>query len=451
MYPIPTTRRWSILVLFVIILRRSWMESANILPLQIMNNHSLDSSNSGCIVDSFDGISHKFTDIEVLNVSEINVVARGKRYGRWWTLKGLTEKARKQAAYREMLRKEMEILADLQHPSVVSVVGLEEVEGLGLCIVMEWVDGEPLSTYIKDTTCSERRRLADELLSAVAYVHAKGIVHRDLKPSNIMVSRNGRNVKLIDFGVADSDSHTVLKQPAGTARYMSKEQAEEAKPDVRNDIYSLGIILRQMNLGRQLDPIVRRCMAPIEQRYACIAELQADIARKKGRRGRIAVVLAVLTIAMGLWWLGKTKPLPLVSSKTQTQSADTSHLSKVGKKTPEVQKESSVTKETKNEVKVTIPRVDEEHVELCHRAYLNGGKKLRLAMNKGREQGLNVVVWQGVGEQAIEDYIKSLSLDFSESERKQIKERLEGDLAVYVKIEQKKDSLLENMRIGKQE
>ena len=419
-----------------------------------MNNTSLDSSNSGCLVDSFDGISHNFTDIEVLHVSEFNVVARGKRYGRWWTLKGLTEKVREQAAYREMLRKEMEILADLQHPGVVSVVGLEEVDGLGQCIVMEWVDGEPLSTYLRDAERSERKRLADELLSAVAYVHAKGIVHRDLKPSNIMVTRNGRNVKLIDFGVADSDSHTVLKQPAGTMRYMSKEQAEEAKPDVRNDIYSLGIILRQMNLGSWFGPVVRRCLSPIEQRYACVKELQTDIARREHRRGwnwGIAVVILALTVGIGLWWRFKPQPLSLANPQAQTSSADTLHQSKVGKKTQEVQRESPVIKETKNELEVADSWVDEERMALCHRAYLAGGKELRLAMEKGREQGLNVAAWQKVGERAITDYIQSLPSDFSEQEREKIKERLDGILADFIKIKQKTDSLIGNMRIENQE
>ena len=411
----------------------------------VMNSFSLDSSNSGCVVDSFEGISHKFTDIEVLHVSEFNVVARGKRYGRWWMLKGLSEKARDQAAYREMLRKEMEILADLQHPGVVSVVGLEEVDGLGQCIVMEWVDGEPLSTYLKDTKRSERKRLADELLLAVAYVHAKGIVHRDLKPSNIMVSHNGKNVKLIDFGLADSDSHTVLKQPAGTTRYMSKEQAETAIPDVRNDIYSLGIILRQMNLGHRLDPVVRRCLSPIEQRYTCVAELMADIARKE-RRSRwkwsTAVVIIILPVALGMWWKSKPHPLSLVNPQAQTPSADTLHQGEVGKMTQEVQKESAVIRETKNEVKTAGPQEDEERSWLCVLTYVRGSEQVLDAAEEAHEQGFNITTQRKIGEQAIEEFIQSLSPDFSEQEREKIRKGLDVDLADYIKI---RDSL-DNMR-----
>ena len=72
------------------------------------------------------------------------------------------------------------------------------------------------------------------------------MLYRDLKPENILVTRNGENIKLIDFGLADTDGHAVLKQPAGTPRYMSPEQKVKAEADARNDIYSLGIIMEQM-------------------------------------------------------------------------------------------------------------------------------------------------------------------------------------------------------------
>ena len=59
----------------------------------------------------------------------------------------------------------------------------------------------------------ERRRVALEIVKAVEYIHSLQVVHRDLKPSNIMVTRTGRQVKLIDFGIADTDSFTIFKQP----------------------------------------------------------------------------------------------------------------------------------------------------------------------------------------------------------------------------------------------
>ena len=215
-----------------------------------MKKQDLDSSASGYITDSFEGISHTFTDVEILSTSDVNVVAKAKRYGRWWLLKGLRNEVAGEAACLQRLRKEFEILMQMQHPSVVTAYGLETVEGIGYCIVMEFVDGSTLKDWLQgETTKQQRRRVADELTAAIGYVHAKGIAHRDLKPENIIVTRNGEGVKLIDFGLADTDSHAILKQPAGTPRYMSPEQMQGTIADGRNDIYSLGVIFHQMALG----------------------------------------------------------------------------------------------------------------------------------------------------------------------------------------------------------
>jgi Kae1-associated kinase Bud32 len=187
--------------------------------------HHYDSSASGYILDSFEGISQTFTDVEILSTSEVNVVAKAKRYGRWWLLKGLRKEVAAEAGYQQRLRKELEILMLLQHPNVVAAYGIEVVEGLGRCIVMEYVDGVTLKEWLAEKPSRRMRlRVMQEMADAVAYIHTKGIVHRDLKPTNIIIMGNGRHVKLIDFGLADTDSHAILKQPAGTPDYMSLEQ-----------------------------------------------------------------------------------------------------------------------------------------------------------------------------------------------------------------------------------
>lgn len=83
-------------------------------------------------------------DVEVIRVSKSNVIARGRRYGRLWFLKGLCEELRDSASMQRQLQKEFEVHSRLRHPSIVQAVGLENVEGLGLCIVQEWVDGVTL-------------------------------------------------------------------------------------------------------------------------------------------------------------------------------------------------------------------------------------------------------------------------------------------------------------------
>ena len=260
-----------------------------------------DSSTSGYLSDSFEGISRQFTDVTILNTSKVNIVAKAKRYGRWWLLKGLNKQVANETAYIQRLRKELELLMQLDHPFVVSTVGLEMVEDLGNCIVMEYVEGTTLKEWLREKhTCKDRKRIAIQLAEAVDYIHTKGIVHRDLKPENIIITKNGNNVKLTDFGLADSCSYAILKQPAGTPQYMSPEQMQTAVADVRNDIYSLGIVYSEMNLGYGFQHIIHRCLKPIELRYQNVSELRNAI-RKQERITAIfawsAIVLLVVVAA----------------------------------------------------------------------------------------------------------------------------------------------------------
>ena len=245
---------------------------------------------SAFFVDPFEGISNKFSNISELYAGKHTRLLRAQRYGRWYALKTLNGEAASQAPYMQVLRKELEMLMQIQHPGVVQAVGLEQMEDLGPCIVMEYIEGETLQQILdsdEGLTLQERRRIATELCEAVAYIHSLGIVHRDLKPENIMLTRNGRRVKLIDFGLADTDQHAVLKQPSGTLKYMAPEQASQSVPDIRNDIYSLGIILKQLNIGGVYKAVTDRCLKPINERYDSMEELQDDIRRRQVRRQRL--------------------------------------------------------------------------------------------------------------------------------------------------------------------
>ncbi len=262
--------------------------------------------------ESFESIDSQFTELQELSTHGFARLLKAKRYGRWYVLKTLNDEASEVPAYREALRKELEVLMQMQHPSVVQATGFEHVEGVGPCIIMEYIDGETLQQALEgkqeQLSLQDRQRMAEELISAIGYIHSLGIVHRDLKPQNIMVTRNGHRVKLIDFGMADTDQHAVLKQPAGTLRYMAPEQAQQAVPDIRNDIYSLGLILHELHLDSVYDKVVERCLKPIDLRYRNIAELTTDIRRKREsrrlwkRNAVAAVVMLLMTaVAMTVW------------------------------------------------------------------------------------------------------------------------------------------------------
>ena len=241
----------------------------------------------------------RFTDFSTVPSRGYNLLVRAKRHGRWWMLKGLKEPYRNDTVYQVLLQKEYEITSQLQHPMVVSVFSLEEVEGLGLCIVMEWIEGLTLKEWLAQGNHSrkQRRHVADMLLEALAYVQSRQTQHRDLKPSNIMLTHDGQHLKLIDFGLSDTDSHTILKAPAGTEGYMA--------PDGPSDIYSLGCILRQLRLGWLSRMVIRKCCAPLSHRYTDIATIKRDLHRCWLWPKRILLIICLVVLATGLYQMNR--------------------------------------------------------------------------------------------------------------------------------------------------
>lgn len=255
---------------------------------------------SGIIGDPLGEFDTRFTELEPLSVSGYNRVYKAKRFGRYWILKGLTPEAVSQPMYRTMLRKEFDIMSHLHHPSVVLATALETVDGVGECIVMEYIGGTTLNEWLDQKPSRRRRRyVADRIIDALEYVHSCGIVHRDVKPANIMVSRTGDNVTLIDFGLSDSDSYDILKQPAGTPRYLSPEQASGAELDVRNDIYSLGCVLKEMSAGRDYDSVAEKCLLPMNRRYLSVNDLKEALSNRR-TRGRRLIVFSLIVAALFL-------------------------------------------------------------------------------------------------------------------------------------------------------
>ncbi len=175
--------------------------------------------------------------------------------------------------------REAQLLAQLHHPNIASIFGLEESGGRR-ALVMELVEGPTLAERLEAGAFSITESLSTALQIALALeeAHEKGIVHRDLKPQNIKASSEGK-AKVLDFGLAKAmdagagslsaadlaRSPTLMHSPTmtavrgtelgvilGTAAYMAPEQAKGRAVDKRADIWAFGIVLFEMLTGRQL-------------------------------------------------------------------------------------------------------------------------------------------------------------------------------------------------------
>ena len=263
-------------------------------------------SSSNFIYHNIQETEAGFTNFMELPSQGFNILIKAKRFGKWFLLKGLKEEYRHNPVFQEVLRKEFEIMANLSHPSIVSVFSKEEIAPYGMCIVMEYIDGITLTEFmLQQQTEEQRLRIFYGILDAIRYIHSHQVVHRDLKPSNILITHNNRNVKIIDFGLSDTDYYTILKEPAGTKKYMSPEQQLGNTPDVRNDIYSLGVILMNLNPGKAYHGIIKRCIAPIEQRFSDIDQLEKalqDVSNRKKRRWLVGLTALTIILASLIVW-----------------------------------------------------------------------------------------------------------------------------------------------------
>ena len=258
-------------------------------------------------------LSRKFTDVELIYSSRTGrtVLYRATRLGKYFVLKALRRELAEDTFCRCALQKEFDLGYRLQHPYIVQTFGMEDVPGVGLCIVLEWVEGHTLRQWLETARPSrrERFRVVEEICEALEYLHAQGVVHRDLKPENVMVTSNGGFVKLIDFGCSDADSYKVLKGPAGTRRYAAPELfGAEVVPDGRADLYSLGVMLGEMNrpwwkASWRMVRVGRKCRrAERVRRYASAREVREALC---SRVGTVLAVVCLACILSASWvWLG---------------------------------------------------------------------------------------------------------------------------------------------------
>ncbi len=160
--------------------------------------------------------------------------------------------------YLARFQREAEVSGLLNHPGIVAIYDVGEIEGQGPFLAMEYVPGKPLDGILKNgpaLTLKEKLRIAVGLAEALDHAHAKAIVHRDVKPGNVMVGEDGR-AKLMDFGIAKREDAGLTQTGTflGTPSYASPEQIKEGTVDNRSDIFSFGVLVFELMSGQSPFP-----------------------------------------------------------------------------------------------------------------------------------------------------------------------------------------------------
>lgn len=193
-------------------------------------------------------------------------LARDRMLQRDAVIKSMNERVASAPRFRDLFRREMEVMAAFRHPHAVEFYDSTSESPLGPCLIMEFVAGVSL-----DKVLSHRRFLVPErvgdllvpLCQALHAAHKGGIVHRDLKPSNLMVvhlDQSDEKLKVMDLGLAalSAKPHIPLERlrgqgddyAAGTPAYVCPELLRGDAADHRGDIYSLGVVLFELLTGR---------------------------------------------------------------------------------------------------------------------------------------------------------------------------------------------------------
>ena len=240
------------------------------------------------------GVNH-LTDYELLSDSGHNLVYRAQMGGKWVVLKAAKPDEGEQTRNRLLLEREFEIMHRLDSIYVVQTIAMVNDPQLGRSILMEYVHGRSLDKFVAgNPTSTERRRVADELMEALIFLHERQIVHGDLKPSNILITDSGNHVRLIDFGFSDNEAF-IAKNIGTSPSISSPEQlpTDVLKPE--RDIYALGKMLALL-FPHSLKPVIRRCLASDRSRYISVRQVRAALHRYWRMRWLMPWILAITTI-----------------------------------------------------------------------------------------------------------------------------------------------------------
>ena len=193
-----------------------------------------------------------------IKTTSINLIATATEGGKDVLVVGLKDAYRSKPQYQRYLRREFERGKDLDNASIFKYISIDESEDHGLCIKTEWEDSRTLAEWLQEGhSDDEKKRVAREVAQAVGYMHSQGLIFGCLNCCNIFLTRRDDAVKILTVALRYADS---MSQPLETLKYVAPEAKDGTVGlDARADIYSLGVMLKDMGLGAELHTVVEHC------------------------------------------------------------------------------------------------------------------------------------------------------------------------------------------------
>ena len=215
------------------------------------------------------------------NTSSINLITIGKDGGKDVLTIGLKEAYRAKPNYQRYMRQEYERGKDLDNNGIFKYIALKDDPDKGPVVETEWEDSRSLAEWLKEGhNDDEKRRVFRQVTNAISYMHSKGMVHGSLNASNVFITKKGEEVKLLTFKLRYTD---ILKQPQETLKYVAPEAKDGTVGlDVRADIYSLGMMLKDMGFNAEYHNVIEKCCRfGRNERFEDVAELMEAVDKRR--------------------------------------------------------------------------------------------------------------------------------------------------------------------------
>lgn len=260
--------------------------------------------------------SNEYADLRPLYASRYgnSRIFTANNHGKKVIVKALKAECANDAACKASLRQEYETTSMLDNKYIRKALDFTNIEGLGDCIIFEYVDGKSLSEHVRVGTLSEKqvKSILTEVCDGLNFLHRNGLVHCNLNPENVMVSANDGHVKLIDIGVPetkqDADRELLIKE----MEFVAPEIIKGEDFDSRADIYSIGKIMEfigERNISKQFHAAATHCTQfSKEQRFDTISDVRSAISKGHSFvKIIILVVVAAIVAALAIIYVPKIR------------------------------------------------------------------------------------------------------------------------------------------------